>query len=401
MSRSGALRDDDSTLPPEVAKNAALRVLLFLPALERSENQTATRIAQLLAQAASKNRPGTYLYESAPGADAATILSPNRRPLLKIIQVNYHHALKENPSQSKNSEFKDAIAGLSFALMGTLRLLHSLLRGQHFKSGRSTLQLFYAFALVIILWLSGLTLVFGAVLSITPNLLPEWLERDTTGGQITQTAGVLGVFVLIYWKIRAPVLQRGALLRAVMDYMEHHHTVLRATAVLDQAIDDVLESDPDAEIHIFGHSFGSIVALDTLFPTVSDIERRDLAAVHSLTTTGSSVDLLRTLYPDHFEVRERRCPDILWTNVFIPADVLASNFVNTGDDSATAAPNEKRFTIAGAIPSVNIAVGRPVIRIFRIPTMEGITIHGKYWDRNEPRHLERLVPTWLPTPKNS
>ena len=148
-------------------------LLLFLPALERSENQTATRIAQLLAQAASKNRPGTYLYESAPGADAATILSPNRRPLLKIIQVNYHHALKENPSQSKNSEFKDAIAGLSFALMGTLRLLHSLLRGQHFKSGRSTLQLFYAFALVIILWLSGLILVFGAVLSITPNLLPE------------------------------------------------------------------------------------------------------------------------------------------------------------------------------------------------------------------------------------
>ena len=60
-------------------------------------------------------------------------------------------------------------------------------------------------------------------------------------------------------------------------------------------------------------------------------------------TVGCPADFLRLLYPDHFKDRLSRLPDGRpWTNVYIPADVLGSNFRLDGNDIDTAIPPDQQ-----------------------------------------------------------
>jgi pimeloyl-ACP methyl ester carboxylesterase len=384
--------------PGTASQRAGARVLLFLPGLEATENQTAARVAQLLAQSASKTRPGTYLVETTPGGTTATVLSPERQPVLKVVQVEYLQALNQQGQQDVPG-WKEVAISLYFAAMGTLRVISSVTGRQRSKSPRAKVQLLTAFAFVSVLWLSCLLLAVAVLASLMPDLLPTWLTRDTAVDQHTQTAGLLALGVYVFWRLRRLTLVAGARIRAVMRYMEQNDSLLDVTSAFDQALDDVLEANPAAEVHVFGFSFGSVVALDAFFPRADGVERRSLDRVSSLVTVGCPADLIRLLYPDHFERRSARRGDISWTNLFIPADVFGSNFLATGDDQDIAtAPSNRSYAIGGVTPSTNIKVGRDRIRILKIPTMEGFTVHGQYWDRDQPRYLEHLTGTWLRAP---
>jgi hypothetical protein len=51
--------------------------------------------------------------------------------------------------------------------------------------------------------------------------------------------------------------------------------------------------------------------------------------------------------------------------------------------------------IAEVKPDRNYPVGRRRLGK-RVWLMDGFVLHGKYWARGEPRHLEGLVASWLP-----
>ena len=175
---------------------------------------------------------------------------------------------------------------------------------------------------------------------------------------------------------------------------------------MDEALDSVIEEYPDARIHLFGFSFGGVALLDTLFPTQSrHVERRDLGRVATVTTVGCPADFVRLLYPEHYEGRTSRIDNgAVWTNMYIPSDVLGSNFLEGGNDIARAPKNDTSLTeapIDSVMPDVNIPVGRQRIPGRRLLLMDGFAIHGRYWALHEPRHLEGLVPTWLPTDRSA
>ena len=384
---------------------ATVPVLVFVPAVLPTENQSALRIAQLLAQSASKSRPGTYTVGSSPTSTHAIVRGPAGDDRLEVVQVDYQTALlgPENGSDktgkaTTQAKPLDAVRALWFACFATWRLVVLLFTRKRPKSRNAKIQIAVACGLVALLWASFLILLAAALSALAAQSdtvtwlgwLPSWLSDSSV-----VLPGSLGLLVVLYWRVHDPVLLLGSRLRAMMGYAEQQDDLLRLTAVVDQAIDDVLEDRPDARLYLFGYSFGSIVLIDALFPSRDrEVERRGLGNVVGLTTMGCPADFLRLLYPDHFAGRVSRLPpDTDWTNIYIPADVLGSNFREDGDDVS------EQVDPSGADeprPTRNVAVGRRATKVRAMVTMDGFQVHGRYWARLEPRHLEVLVPKWLP-----
>jgi hypothetical protein len=149
-------------------------------------------------------------------------------------------------------------------------------------------------------------------------------------------------------------------------------------------------------IHFIGYSFGSVVAIDSLFQDseVSEVFRR----VSTLATIGCPADFIRTYWRDYF-VRRHEPPnaDLRWINVYASADVLASNFVQGGfmgtgamESEATSSGTEQnghgvQLREGQRLPCEHVQFGPQAPHgIFGwtgfILTGGGFRAHTRYWD---------------------
>ncbi|MBI4306392.1 MAG: hypothetical protein HY678_08755, partial [Chloroflexi bacterium] len=85
-------------------------------------------------------------------------------------------------------------------------------------------------------------------------------------------------------------------------------------------------------IHLFGYSVGSVVVLDTIYPVSPAIQIFN--EIDTIITVGCPADSIGAFWPDYFTRREGRAGrQPTWYNVFIPADLLASNFIDRDGES--------------------------------------------------------------------
>lgn len=97
---------------------------------------------------------------------------------------------------------------------------------------------------------------------------------------------------------------------------------------------DHVGSRPDVtyrNVHLVGYSFGSVVALDSVYQD-SEVNET-FRQVTTLSTIGCPADFIRTYWMDYFVGRhqmEKPEKKVYWVNVYAPADVLSSNFVEGG-----------------------------------------------------------------------
>ncbi|MDQ1731073.1 MAG: hypothetical protein QOK10_1232 [Pseudonocardiales bacterium] len=377
---------------------SSTNILMYVPAVKPSQDNTAARIAELIAQYASRARSGTYTIKSQPNSHDSVIVGPDGTEHLTVVEVDYQPSLFRGDSVgSGQATFRGVGWALVYAVMGTARLIRSMTRPA--KSNRAKLQLLIGFCSVFVLYASFGVALVALLVAVQPSWIPKALATSSPGIQTAAgiSAGTVGAAT--FWWLRPKMLAAGALLRSLMGYLERDRDLLRVTGVFDQAVDDILDAHPDARVHILAFSFGSIVTLDSLFPRAAGLENRDLSCVDSLVTVGCPVDFVRLFYQDHFADRSARRPGLDWTNVFIPADVLASNFADTKDDATILSPaDHNAFRIATETPGHNLAVGSAQLSIAQTITMDGFSLHCSYWAKDEPRYLAGLIPLWLPAP---
>ncbi len=161
----------------------------------------------------------------------------------------------------------------------------------------------------------------------------------------------------------------------------------RKPAVLGQAaalLEHIAEKkEAYRQVCVVAYSFGSLVALDILFPHSRPGAR--VGTVKSLVTIGCPFDLVRTYWPEYFTRRNRQpgAPK-QWINIYAPLDVFGSNF---RDDNEAAAA-EQGIAVGGknaetVVPTGNIAydIGLQTrqLSLFDIFAAKGITIHSLYW----------------------
>jgi hypothetical protein len=137
---------------------------------------------------------------------------------------------------------------------------------------------------------------------------------------------------------------------------------------------------------IVSFSFGSIVALDTLFPK----EERERSVVVDKTsvlfTIGSPFDLIRSFWSTYFEKRNVCDLNLEWWNIFSPLDLLGSNFRN--DDKADH-PVESFIFKSGELCEIgfkpqNIQYGgdAPIRLSLRFLLLYALRAHSIYWDKS-------------------
>lgn len=380
-------------------------VLLFVPGVTPIDGHNATRIAEVIASSQSVQHAGSYsikLGSSEPGgASMASIVGPDGEVALKVIDVDYRMRLAETP-YAKDAYGWTLLRSGRFALLGILRLLAARRRS---KTGRHRWFLLAGFALVLLLIgaFAGLAIAALAALDrikIDIDFINDWMAKHqlALGVGLTSFAGAL------YW-LRARIIMGGQRVREIVRYLERNREATSVALELDREIDRLLEeSPPPSAIHILAYSFGSIVTLDALFPRDLGLRTgpdRIAAAVSSLVTVGCPVDFVRQFYPTYLEGRIARCAGLPWTNLFLPEDILGSNFLDDDDHSGYESPptGDGALALASVHPMRSIAVGLERLGLTSLLSLEGFRIHGEYWDQPHRANLfGPVIDSWLPPP---
>jgi hypothetical protein len=283
----------------------------------------------------------------------------------------------------------------SWVVVSSLILALGTYRHRRGKNVLEKLQLVFG-ALWLLMLVGYVWLLFLGVVVAINSLFDLQLGADLgiTGGwwdTISQVIGGLLVLALgasaTIPAIRARLEQAGAATISGFAYLR----VGRQRPALTGKLADLVEHIAEAgrtyrRVDVIANSFGSLIALDTLFPHGAEPEPR-LAMVKGLVTIGCPYDAVRAMWPGYAE--RRRGLDGApsgWLNVYSPHDVFGSNFRDDGKDEA---------------PDVVVAEGtagvvhQPTNLVFRagqasesltlldVLVLGGFRAHGRYWGDQE------------------
>lgn len=240
-----------------------------------------------------------------------------------------------------------------------------------------------------------LLLLTSAAILLALGYLPELrgagrlAERHADALAIGLTAVTTWLFV----KARPTIVRLGPPIEQLMDFVHddrHEAGLARQVAV---AVDQVLEAEPDRRIHLLGYSFGSLVCLAFLFPKTSldvvPVERHNTALL-GLYTIGCPVDFVRLYRSDYLLDRTPRVDHLNWTNIYISADVLTSNFLDR-DDEADHTATSDLFAPMDIPTPTSLRYTSEELTWRNIVGRRGFLSHSGYWDEVGNDSCLRLV----------
>jgi hypothetical protein len=365
---------DDVPAPPPI--------VLFLPAVVETATNKASAVADLVAQNNSLLQ-GTFTVErnatftsGTKVADQWRILRDDGVPVLDLSIVDYRTDLRDAsaPGTGLWANLGLAIRSLAYFIWSVVLFVSARRRA---KSRRAKWQLVIGLGFLLLLFAGFVGAVLSVIAAVTawdPLNAPDKL----------QDAVALGWVAVITWaliKARPKVEDAAALLHDVLDYTRDEQVRTGAATGLRTALDSLFEQTPAREIHIVGYSFGCLVALDLLFPKQSGHPTRDerYGRIQSLTTIGCPVDFLRLYFPGYPADRECHVrADMPWDNIFIPADVFGSNFLDRTDTAVAVADAPGAVLLAGRRPTSRQYTDQR-LSIFNVFLARGFATHTGYW----------------------
>jgi hypothetical protein len=251
------------------------------------------------------------------------------------------------------------------------------------KRARNRYQFFYA------LWVLGLLSFYVALVlfTIVTTAFPD------TVSDVAQAvpSGVVAVLTALgLWQSKhVTTMATGAVgYMTVMSYFRYGHRREDLVGSLARLLQHLAENKKVAYRHIdlCAYSFGSVVALDALFPPKGR-ESKILDSVRTLVTIGCPCDLVRTYWPSYFHGRDvwvSRPGE--WLNIYMPLDVLSSNCQDKNDESPHAT-----LGIPTDVKPGEGTVRRPTNLLYDEPTgrdklgpisflmVMGLRSHSFYW----------------------
>lgn len=118
-------------------------------------------------------------------------------------------------------------------------------------------------------------------------------------------------------------------------YLKYGEEKAKLIGGLSNLVEKISEKETDyTDLEIHAHAFGSVIAIDTLFPkSQNQVDKRVRKEVTQLLTIGCPFDFIRVYYPNYFNGREAAVNEIKnWFNINCELDVLSSNFRNDSEN---------------------------------------------------------------------
>lgn len=248
-------------------------------------------------------------------------------------------------------------------------------------------QTFYIFGVFLVMSL--------AVIWLIPSLMTMCKGIDIPGLEINKfiesqffksiedvskfTLVITGLLILLVPKSSSLVTQLATEFTAIDTYIQYGEQSQIIQGNLDALIEQISENEPKSTIQFHTYSFGSIVAIDALFPITDIIGHNTKQRVTLLITVGAPFEFVKGFYPNFYEERIDFMTDkIQWLNVYSLMDAFASNFRkdNKIGDAEFGIINNKEKPI-----NLNYEVARKdTYNPFNFITLKHVKMHQSYWD---------------------
>lgn len=356
--------------------------LLYIPGFDETPDFAPDHVAHILCNEADRAATDASLHFAvqpsdggiqAEGGSVRTICRVSAdgtaTPVLDVYGVDVHaQAAPQHPGARVFVLALSVIAGIVILITGMARS-----RFRH-KGFRQLIQL---------LFLLGMLLVVGLYLILTVVALVQLVLGTIRPGA---TTSVPQVFVILGAALAALMPGwRNAVESASDRYLASMRYLWAAGPRNDMRgdvmtmLERICERPDVRQVHVLGYGFGSLVALDAVFPGSSPASPR-LDRVATLVTIGCPLDLVRTLqpeYPQHRTLRPEGRPR--WVNVYEPLDVLGSNF---RDDDGVGDPVHGIVGEDGQqrLPEENVPWNRGESLTFVSGVLlASLRVHAQYW----------------------
>lgn len=175
------------------------------------------------------------------------------------------------------------------------------------------------------------------------------------------------------------------------NYMQHGVQKQLLQGNLEFLVNYISENETDCKIHFHTYSFGSILAIDYIYPFGNKVSKNAELFCEAIITIGTPFEFIKSYYPKFYKNRKLEFGDKLhWLNIYSIADALATNFrydtqigdAEFGVETASNKPTNINYEVA----SLNKG---GIVDFFMLYS---IKVHGMYWDnKTEGQSCLRLV----------
>jgi hypothetical protein len=381
--------DDRPVAPP---------LLVYLPGIMVRPSNTARRVAGILADTASEG-PGTFAVEALASpyqglCDGGRIIGHGGNIVLDVLELDYRPDLLRSGSSGSGlgAQVHRFLLSLVYVIQAAALVLRALRR--HAKTRVSKFQIFVGFLAMAALLLSFLVTAVAILTALGLVGEPVVSERFTDAVAL----GLTSVATWLYLRVRPAILRMASLVEQLMDFVHDDRREGTVARKLSVAIDEVLHTDGERDVYILGYSLGSLVAIAFLLPRELLHIKPDVrhsAVLRHLFTVGCPIDFVRLYVPDYLANRTERVSDFKWTNIFIAADIMGSNF-RDGNDTDSGPPSK------GAIPeTVRLRLESrrytsEKLTWHNVVGRRGFLAHSGYWNDVGEESCLRLLLAELP-----
>ncbi len=298
--------------------------------------------------------------------------------LYSFYDFEYNELLNQK-FQNKNLLFKN-LALLLLVIRKFPRVIMSLSNKTAFTKGGQTFYMFFLFLMMAF-----------AVLLLLPSMLPFVKDISFFNSppiccimcclsKISRFTIPITTFLILFIPESNNLLTKVAAEFTTIDnYIQYGEQSQIIQGNLDALIEYIVENEENTTIHLHTYSFGSVIALDTLFPLGNEPSANIQSNINLLITVGAPYEFINNYYPNFYSKRINVMSEkIEWINVYSTMDAFASNFRK--DNNAGTAQygilDRKEVPI-----NLNYEIARrEKYNLFSFITLKHITMHKSYWD---------------------
>jgi hypothetical protein len=298
--------------------------------------------------------------------------------LYSFYDFEYNELLNQK-FQNKNLLFKN-LALLLLVIRKFPRVIMSLSNKTAFTKGGQTFYMFFLFlmmAFAVLFLLPSMLSLINEIEFFKTYHLELKLSWFTTLSKFTIP---ITTFLILFIPESSMLLTRVAAEFTTIDnYIQYGEQSQIIQGNFDALVEYIVENEENPTIHLHTYSFGSIIALDALFPIGNEPCTNIQNNIKLLITVGAPYEFIDSYYPNFYSERtDKMSQQIEWINVYSTLDAFASNFRKDNKSG------KAQFGIKGKkeVPfNLNYEIARrEKYNLFSFLTLKHITMHKSYWD---------------------
>ena len=293
-----------------------------------------------------------------------------------------YNELLNQKFQNKNLFLKN-IALLLLVIRKLPRLISSLFKKKTYTKGGQT---FYMFLLFFVMSIAVL-LILPSILTLLYPLKCDGIKTLCNINNIfssftkisNYTLPITSLLIIFIPESSTLLTKVAAEFSTIDNYIQYGERSQIIQGNLDALIEYIVENEENPNIHLHIYSFGSVIALDALFPLGNEPSTNIQNNINLLITIGAPYEFINNYYPNFYKKRINKMSEkIEWINVYSAMDAFASNFRNDNKEG------EAKYGIMGRkeVPiNLNYEIARrEKYSLFSFLTLKHITMHQSYWD---------------------